>query len=140
MVLLSEVVAQKVKDGEISAELGEAALHKADIGNRIMKIYKHIANSPYSRFTAETLALANIKVVPWNIEGTSDNWKPIFFQQMPLDDFQSYDVPEFAIHELMDPREFCYSAQLGLEECLSDSQHTKKDETLHENTGWERVT
>jgi hypothetical protein len=74
------------------------------------------------------------------LEETSDNRKPIFFQQMSPGDFQLCKMPEFAgIHKLLDPLGFSYNAQLMLEDCMRHLQPPLDDESFLESRGWKHV-
>lgn len=137
MATLSQRVAQMVKDGELSAEDGKTMLYKADILSRILGIFNHVKKSPHSRVTGKTLAQANVEIIPWNTK-TSDSRKPIFFEQMTLDDFQAYELPKFSsIYPPLDSREFAYAAQFRLKRRLSYLQPPLEDETLPEIRGWQ---
>lgn len=120
MPSIADKIRHKMKLGEISTDIGNALLHKNNISDKILKIYREIADSPESSFTAEALKSANIEVIPWDAEQTSDNGTPIFFRPMSPEDFQSCGMPEFAgIHKLLDPRGFSYNAELVLRDCMS---------------------
>ena len=48
-----------------------------------------------------------------------------FFEQLPQGDFQPSNVPQFDIHELLDPTEYCNITYLELEECLGGTLYAK---------------
>lgn len=76
-----------------------------------------------------------IELIPWNIKTTEGH--PVFFTPFPLDDFQLYKVPKVGIHDLLDIRDYCYSAELLLGECLEEAEHVKTQKTLVDGSGWD---
>ncbi|KAK2755770.1 hypothetical protein FQN54_005920 [Arachnomyces sp. PD_36] len=140
MASIPEQIREKVKLGELSPTHARDLLHKDDICDRIKKIYRHIAKSSTSRFSADALRPANIKVISWNAE-TPDSRKPKFFQQMSPDTFRSCEMPRFkGIHKLLDPRSFTYSAELALENCMGNLQPPPHEhKSLIELGGWKFV-
>lgn len=139
MPSIADQIRENMKLGHISTSLGNDLLHKNDISDKILKIYRDIADSPENSFTAETLKPANIDIIPWDAE-TSDNRVPNFFRQMSPEDFQLCEMPEFAgIHKLLDPLSFSYNAQLMLEYCMRQLQPPTDKESFLGSRGWKHV-
>lgn len=131
---IQEAVNKRVKQKKLSPEEGEAVVHKLNLTDQFMELYKEISKSPESRFTEESLRKANIELIPWDIK-TSEG-QPKFFKQIPFEDFQSYHVSEFALGELLDPREYCNAVKLELLGCQSQAFNTQTDRPMLFDAGW----
>lgn len=126
---------KRVKEGKFTPEEAEAVKHKLNLTDQFMEVYKEISKSPESRFTKETLRKLNIELIPWDIK-TSEG-QPTFFKQIPSEEYQKYDVPEFSLGELLDPREYCNDTHLKLVSCQSRAFNTQTDEPLIFDRGWQ---
>jgi hypothetical protein len=132
---IQEDANERVRRKQLSPKEGEAVLHKINLTGQLMKLYKEISKSSESRFTEETLRRANIELIRWDIK-TSEG-QPRFFKQISFKDFQSYHVPEFALGELLDPRQYCNAVKLELLSCQYRAFNTQTEELLLFDAGWD---